>query len=55
MMGWAYFKIISIEGSPDKVIKGYFVAPVVGEEMEVDNTRATGTLNTGTYLLRLTD
>jgi Flp pilus assembly protein TadG len=55
MVGWAYFKIISIEGAPDKVIKGYFVAPVVGDEMVVDNSHETGSLNTGTYLLKLTN
>jgi Flp pilus assembly protein TadG len=55
MVGWAYFKLISIEGAPDKVIKGYFVAPYVGEEMVVDNNHATGTLNTGAYLLKLTN
>jgi Flp pilus assembly protein TadG len=53
MVGWAYFKLISIEGSPDKVIKGYFVAPYVGEELVVNNGHATGSLNTGGYLLRL--
>jgi Flp pilus assembly protein TadG len=54
MVGWAYFKLISIEGAPDKVIKGYFVAPYVGEELVVNNARGTGTLNTGAYLLKLT-
>ena len=53
MVGWAYFKLISIEGAPDKVIKGYFVAPYVGEEMVVNNSHATGTLNTGAYSLAL--
>jgi Flp pilus assembly protein TadG len=55
MVGWAYFKLISIEGAPDKVIKGYFVAPFVGKEMVVNNGHATGTLNTGAYSLGLTD
>jgi Flp pilus assembly protein TadG len=55
MVGWAYFKLTSVEGAPDKVIKGYFVAPYVGKELVVNNNHATGTLNTGTYLLRLSD
>jgi Flp pilus assembly protein TadG len=54
MVGWAYFKLISIEGAPDKVIKGYFVAPYVGEELVVNNSHGSGTLNTGAYLLKLT-
>jgi Flp pilus assembly protein TadG len=55
MVGWAYFKLISIEGAPDKVIKGYFVAPYVGKELVVNNARGTGTLNTGAYSLGLKD
>jgi Flp pilus assembly protein TadG len=55
MVGWAYFKLIAIEGSPDKVIKGYFVAPYVGEELVVNNNHATGTLNTGSYKIDLTN
>jgi Flp pilus assembly protein TadG len=55
MVGWAYFKLISAEGNNDKVIKGYFVAPYVGKELVVNNNHASGTLNTGTYLLRLSD
>jgi Flp pilus assembly protein TadG len=55
MVGWAYFKLTSIEGAPDKVIKGYFVAPYVGEELVVNNGHGTGTLNTGAYLIRLTN
>jgi Flp pilus assembly protein TadG len=55
MVGWAYFKLISIEGAPDKVIKGYFVAPYVGEELVVNNGHHTGTLNTGAYLIGLTN
>jgi Flp pilus assembly protein TadG len=55
MVGWAYFKLISSEGSSDKVIKGYFVAPYVGEELVVNNAHNTGTLNTGAYLIGLTN
>jgi Flp pilus assembly protein TadG len=55
MVGWAYFKLTSIEGAPDKVIKGYFVAPYVGEELVVNNGHGSGSLDTGAYLIRLTN
>jgi Flp pilus assembly protein TadG len=55
MVGWAYFKLISSEGASDKVIKGYFVAPYVGEELVVSNGHGMGTLNTGAYLIGLTN
>jgi Flp pilus assembly protein TadG len=54
-VGWGYFKLISIEGSPDKVITGYFVSPVNGEELVVNGGHTNGTLFTGSYSVRLTN
>ena len=54
-VGWAYFKLVSIEGSPDKVITGYFVSPVNGEELVVNGGHTNGTLFTGAYSVRLTN
>ena len=54
-VGWAYFKLISIEGHPDRVIKGYFVSPVNGEELVVNGGHRNGTLFTGAYSVRLAD
>ncbi len=36
MVGWGYFRLLSAEGSSDKVITGYFVSPVNGEELVVN-------------------
>ena len=54
-VGWAYFKLTSIEGSPDRVITGYFVSPVNGEELVVNGGHTNGTLFTGAYSVRLTN
>jgi Flp pilus assembly protein TadG len=54
-VGWAYFKLISVEGAPDKVITGYFVSPVNGEELVVNGGHTNGTLFTGAYSVRLTN
>jgi Flp pilus assembly protein TadG len=54
-VGWAYFKLIAIEGSPDRVIKGYFVSPVNGEQLVVNGGHTNGTLFTGAYSVRLAD
>ena len=54
-VGWAYFKLVSIEGSPDRVITGYFVSPVNGEELVVNGGHTNGTLFTGAYSVRLTN
>jgi len=55
MVGWAYFKIVSIEGPPDKLIKGYFVDNYIGEELTLSPSHADSTLNSGVYMLKLTD
>lgn len=54
-VGWGYFRLTSIEGAPDKVITGYFVSPVNGEELVVNGGHTNGTLFTGAYSVRLTN
>ena len=55
MVGWAYFRLLSAEGSNDKVITGYFVSPVNGEELVVNGGHKSGELFTGAYSVRLTN
>lgn len=55
MVGWAYFKLLSVEGSSDKVIRGYFVSPVNGADLEWSPTGGEATLPTGINMLRLID
>ena len=54
-VGWAYFKLVSIEGDSEKVVKGYFVSPINGEQLVVGTGRPAGTLFTGSYFVRLTN
>ena len=53
MVGFGYFKLIDVEGSPDKVIRGYFVSPVNAAEFVIDMGGSNPTLNTGVYTLKL--
>jgi Putative Flp pilus-assembly TadE/G-like len=53
MVGFGYFKLIGVEGSPDKVIRGYFVSPVNAAEFVIDMGGSNPTLNTGVYTLKL--
>jgi Flp pilus assembly protein TadG len=55
MVGFAYFHITSVEGSPEHVIKGYFTSPVNGDKLVVVQGGGTSTLNAGTFVLRLTN
>jgi Flp pilus assembly protein TadG len=55
MVGWAYFRITSIEGPPDKVVKGYFLENYFGEELSVSPAHGDASLNSGAYMLKLTD
>lgn len=55
MVGFAYFKLLSIEGSPDRVIRGYFVSPVNATQLVVSPTGGTPGLQTGAYTLKLID
>lgn len=55
MMGWAYFKLLSIEGASEKTIRGYFVSPVNASQLVVSPSGGDAQLNTGVYVLGLID
>lgn len=55
MVGFGYFRLVSVEGAPDKVIRGYFVSPVNAAEFVICRTCAQSDLNTGVYRLALID
>lgn len=55
MLGFAYFKLLSVEGASEKVIKGYFVSPVNADQLVVNPNAPAATLNTGVYSIKLTN
>ncbi len=55
MTGWAYFKLLSVEGGSEKVIRGYFVSPVNAAQLVVSPTGGNASLLTGVYVLHLVD
>ena len=55
MVGFAYFRLISVEGGSEKVIRGYFVSPTIGQGLEYVSTAGEATLDTGSYSVELTD
>lgn len=55
MVGFAYFRLVSIEGSSEKVIRGYFVSPTIGQGLEYVASAGDATLDTGSYSVELTD
>jgi Flp pilus assembly protein TadG len=55
MVGFGYFRLLDVEGAPDKVIRGYFVSPVNAAEFVVCPSCAQSQLNTGVYRLALID
>jgi Flp pilus assembly protein TadG len=55
MVGWAYFKLLSVEGASEKVIRGYFVSPVNAGQLVVSPTGGDAELLTGVYILHLVD
>jgi hypothetical protein len=55
MVGFAYFRLLSVEGGSDKVIKGYFISPVNVSELVVNPDHANASLNTGVIKLDLVD
>jgi Flp pilus assembly protein TadG len=55
MLGFAYFKLLAVEGSSDKVIRGYFISPVNGEQLVVNPNAGEATLDTGVYKITLTN
>jgi len=55
MVGWGYFKLLSVEGASQKVIRGYFVSPVNATQLVVSQNGGDAQLNTGVYVLKLVD
>jgi Flp pilus assembly protein TadG len=55
MVGFAYFKLLSVEGASEKVIRGYFISPVNAAQLVVSPTGGDAELNTGVYVLHLVD
>jgi len=55
MVGWAYFKLLSVEGASEQVIRGYFISPVNGADLDWSPTGGDATLPTGINMLRLVD
>jgi hypothetical protein len=55
MVGWGYFKLLSVEGASEKVIRGYFVSPINATQLVVSPTGGSASLNTGVYVLKLVD
>jgi hypothetical protein len=55
MVGIAYFKLLSVEGDSEKVIRGYFVSPVNATKLVISPDGGDSQLNTGVYVLGLID
>lgn len=55
MVGFAYFKLLGVEGGSEKVIRGYFVSPINGDELVVNPNAGQATLDTGVYKITLTN
>jgi Flp pilus assembly protein TadG len=55
MVGFAYFKLLAVEGSSEKVIRGYFISPINGEDLVVDPDGGEASLDTGVYKITLTN
>lgn len=55
IVGFAYFFLEAIEGSPDRVVKGYFETPYAGDRLEVSNAHAAAGIDLSNVLLKLTN
>jgi Flp pilus assembly protein TadG len=53
MVGFGYFKLLDIEGAPDKVIRGYFVSPVNATQLVVAPNHGDPSLLTGVFKVQL--
>ncbi|HEX5014458.1 MAG TPA: pilus assembly protein TadG-related protein [Candidatus Limnocylindrales bacterium] len=53
MVGFGYFRLLGVEGAPQKVIRGYFVSPVNAAVFVVDPKGGNPTLDTGVRKLAL--
>ena len=55
MVGIAYFRLVDVEGAPDKVIRGYFLSGYNGEDLVVSPTGGDPVLPTGSFKIQLID
>lgn len=55
MVGFAYFRLLAVEGASEKVVRGYFVSPINAEDMTINPTAPGATLDTGVYVVKLTN
>jgi Flp pilus assembly protein TadG len=55
MVGFAYFRLLAVEGASEKVIRGYFISPINGEDLVVDPDGGEASLDTGVYKITLTN
>ncbi|MBA2372777.1 MAG: Tad domain-containing protein [Chloroflexi bacterium] len=55
MVGFAYFMLTGVEGTSEKVIRGYFVSPVNAEGLTIDESGPGATLETGVNIIKLTN
>ena len=55
MVGFGYFRLLGVDGSPDKVIRGYFVSPVNADKLVVKQGEGTSMLDTGVMPIKLTN
>jgi Flp pilus assembly protein TadG len=55
MVGFAYFRLLAVEGGSEKVIRGYFVSPVNEEELVINEAAPGASLETGVYRIKLTN
>jgi Tfp pilus assembly protein PilX len=53
MVGLAYFRLVDVEGAPDKIIRGYFLSGYNGEDLVVSPTGGDSVLPTGTFSIKL--
>jgi len=55
MVGIAYFRLVDVEGAPDKIIRGYFLSGYNGEDLVVSPTGGDPTIPTGSFKIKLID
>jgi hypothetical protein len=55
MVGFAYFRLVAVEGSSQKVIRGYFVSPINADNLVVLGDAPDAQLNTGAFTIKLID
>ena len=55
MVGFAYFHLTGVEGTSQKVIRGYFVSPVNADKLVVLATGPNARLDAGVFSIKLVD